>query len=241
MTGRRSLAVISGGLRQPSSTRLLADRLTAATVAALEERGLAVDVHVVEPRAHAHDIVNHLLTGFPPGPLKPSIDAVVNADGVIAVTPIFSGSYSGLFKSFVDVLEDGALAGMPVLIGATGGTARHSLALEHAMRPLFAYQRAIVLPTSVYAAPEDWAAGTATPAGGAFDPRAGSSGAGSSGAGSSGADPGGSVAGAPVGALAERIARAGRELAEQVAMRERPPAADPFALSTSFERLLAGD
>ena len=119
MTGRRSLAVISGGLRQPSSTRLLADRLTAATVAALEERGLAVDVHVVEPRAHAHDIVNHLLTGFPPGPLKPSIDAVVGADGVIAVTPIFSGSYSGLFKSFVDVLEDGALAGMPVLIGAT--------------------------------------------------------------------------------------------------------------------------
>jgi FMN reductase len=221
MTGRRSLAVISGGLRQPSSTRLLADRLTAATVAALEERGLAVDVHVVEPRAHAHDIVNHLLTGFPPGPLRPSIDAVVGADGVIAVTPIFSGSYSGLFKSFVDVLEDGALAGMPVLIGATGGTARHSLALEHAMRPLFAYQRAIVLPTSVYAAPEDWATGTA---------------GGSTGTTAAGAEPG-----APLGALADRIARAGRELAEQVALRERPPAADPFALSTSFERLLAGD
>jgi FMN reductase len=229
MTGRRSLAVVSGGLRQPSSTRLLADRLTAATVAALEERGLAVDVHVVEPRAHAHDIVNHLLTGFPPGPLRPSIDAVVNADGLIAVTPIFSGSYSGLFKSFVDVLEDGALAGMPVLIGATGGTARHSLALEHAMRPLFAYQRAIVLPTSVYAAPEDWAAGTAASDG------AGS--AGLSGAGSPGSD----GTGAPVGALADRITRAGRELAEQVALRERPPAADPFALSTSFERLLAGD
>jgi FMN reductase len=220
VTGRRALAVVSGGLRQPSSTRLLADRLTAATVAALEERGLAVDVHVVEPRAHAHDIVNHLLTGFPPGPLRPSIDAVVNADGLIAVTPIFSGSYSGLFKSFVDVLEDGALAGMPVLIGATGGTARHSLALEHAMRPLFAYQRAIVLPTSVYAAPEDWAAGMPGSNGGA--PRSGG-------------------AAAPVGALADRIARAGRELAEQVALRERPQAADPFALSTSFERLLAGD
>ena len=236
MTGRRSLAVISGGLRQPSSTRLLADRLTAATVAALEERGLAVDVHVVEPRAHAHDIVNHLLTGFPPGPLRPSIDAVVNADGLIAVTPIFSGSYSGLFKSFVDVLEDGALAGMPVLIGATGGTARHSLALEHAMRPLFAYQRAIVLPTSVYAAPEDWAAGTGPAAGnGTAAARAGTAAAGN------GAPAGGALPGAPVGALADRIARAGRELAAQVAGRERPPAADPFALSTSFERMLAGD
>lgn len=240
MTGRRSLAVVSGGLRQPSSTRLLADRLTAATVAALEERGFAVDVHVVEPRAHAHDIVNHLLTGFPPGPLKPSIDAVVNADGLIAVTPIFSGSYSGLFKSFVDVLEDGALAGMPVLIGATGGTARHSLALEHAMRPLFAYQRAIVLPTSVYAAPEDWAAGTPASDGtrapglpGAGSPRL----PGLPDAGSPGSD----GTGAPVGALADRITRAGRELAEQVALRERPPATDPFALSTSFERLLAGD
>jgi FMN reductase len=232
MTGRRSLAVISGGLRQPSSTRLLADRLTAATVAALEERGFAVDLHVVEPRAHAHDIVNHLLTGFPPGPLKPSIDAVVNADGLIAVTPIFSGSYSGLFKSFVDVLEDGALAGMPVLIGATGGTARHSLALEHAMRPLFAYQRAIVLPTSVYAAPEDWAAGTPASDGARAPGLPGLPDAGS---------PGSDGTGAPVGALADRITRAGRELAEQVALRERPPSADPFALSTSFERLLAGD
>ena len=202
----------------------------------------------MELRAHAHDIVNHLLTGFPPGPLKPSIDAVVDADGLIAVTPIFSASYSGLFKSFVDVLDDGALAGKPVLIGATGGTARHSLALEHAMRPLFAYQRAVVLPTSVYAAPEDWAAGTPASDGARAAGLPGLSDAGSPGlpdAGSRGlpdaGSPGSDGTGAPVGALADRITRAGRELAEQVALRERPPAADPFALSTSFERLLAGD
>jgi FMN reductase len=202
MTERRALAVLSGGLRQPSSTRLLADRLAASTVSSLEGRGFAVDVTVIEPRDHAHDLVNNLLTGFPSAALKPVLDSVVDADGLIAVTPIFSGSYSGLFKSFVDVLEDGALAGMPVLIGATGGTARHSLALEHAVRPLFTYQRALVVPTSVYAAPEDWAGDAA---------------------------------------LTDRVARAAAELAEQMAARSRGPAPDPFALTTSFERLLAGE
>ena len=82
---------------------------------------------------------------------------VADADAVIAVTPIFRASFSGLFKSFFDVLETDALVGKPVLIGATGGTARHSLALEYALRPLFTYLQAIVVPTAVFAAPEDWA------------------------------------------------------------------------------------
>ena len=84
---------------------------------------------------------------------------MVGADGLIAVTPIFSASYSGLFKTFFDVLDKDALDGKPVLLGATAGTARHSLALEHAMRPLFAYLRAAVVPTAVFAASEDWAGG----------------------------------------------------------------------------------
>jgi FMN reductase len=72
------------------------------------------------------------------------------------VTPIFNASYSGLFKMFFDVLDAGSLVGKPVLVAATGGTARHSLALEHALRPLFAYLRSIVVPTGVFAASEDW-------------------------------------------------------------------------------------
>ena len=86
---------------------------------------------------------------------------VVGADGLIAVTPIFSASYNGLFKLFFDSLEDGVLTGKPTLIGATGGTGRHSLALEYAVRPLFAYLRGVVVPTAVFAAPEDWAGGAA--------------------------------------------------------------------------------
>ena len=69
---------------------------------------------------------------------------------------MFSASYSGLFKTFVDVLEPGILDGKPVLIAATGGTARHSLVLDHALRPLFSYLHAVVVPTGVFAASEDF-------------------------------------------------------------------------------------
>ena len=155
--GTRTIAVVSAGLSTPSSTRLLADRLTAATVAALSERGVPVTVEVVELREHARDLADDLVTGFANEPLQAAVDTVVGADAVIAVTPIFSASYSGLFKTFVDVLDKDALAGTPVLLGATAGTARHSLALEHALRPLFAYLRATVVPTAVFAASEDWA------------------------------------------------------------------------------------
>lgn len=152
------LAVVAAGLSVPSSTRLLADRLADATARQLRDAGREVDVQVVELRELARDIADNLVTGFPPPALRDAVRAVEEADAVIAVTPIFSASYSGLFKSFVDVLDKDALTGKPVLIAATGGTARHSLALEHAMRPLFSYLRAAVVPTAVYAASEDWGA-----------------------------------------------------------------------------------
>ena len=153
----RTIAVVSAGLSTPSSTRLLADRLTAATVAALADRGITAMVEVVELRAHARDLADNLLTGFANTPLRAAVDTVVGADAVIAVTPIFSASYSGLFKTFFDVVDKDALAGTPVLLGATAGTARHSLAREHALRPLFAYLRAVAAPTAVFAAADDWA------------------------------------------------------------------------------------
>lgn len=160
----KTLAVVSAGLSQPSSTRLLADRLTEATTRELAARGVDVHVEVVELRDHAHAITDHLLTGFAPEPLAGALEAVTSADGLVAVTPLFSASYSGLFKSFFDVLDRTALVGTPVLLGATGGTARHSLALEHAVRPLFSYLRALTVPTAVFAASEDW--GSTAEAGG---------------------------------------------------------------------------
>ncbi|AUA15840.1 MULTISPECIES: FMN reductase [Streptomyces] len=150
------LAVVSAGLSTPSATRLLADRLADATRRQLADENREVEVQVVEVRDLAVDIANHLVTGFPAPPLAEAIETVTAADGLIAVTPVFSASYSGLFKSFFDVIDNDALTGKPVLAGATGGTARHSLVLEHALRPLFAYLRTVVVPTAVYAASEDW-------------------------------------------------------------------------------------
>ncbi|GAA2637039.1 FMN reductase [Paractinoplanes durhamensis] len=158
---QRSLAVVSAGLSQPSSTRLLADQLAAAAVTAAAASGIQLTVTVIELRDLAHDIANNLLTGFPPAALKEALSAVEAADGLIAVTPIFTASYSGLFKSFFDVLDKDALADKPVVIAATAGTARHSLSLEHALRPLFAYLRAAIIPTSVFAASDDWGADSA--------------------------------------------------------------------------------
>ncbi len=206
MTDSRKIVVVSAGLSQPSSTRLLADRLAQATAARLADDGLTAEVQVIELRDLAQDITNNLLTGFAAPRLAAAIEQLAASDGAIFVTPIFTTSYSGLFKSFIDVLDPDALTGLPVLLGATGGTERHSLALEYAMRPLFSYLHAVVAPTTVYAASADW---------------------GSTGDASSFRDAGG---------LPERIDRAAGELAALLVRdgdrSER--VRDPFALPTGF-------
>jgi len=150
------LVVVSGGLREPSSTRLLADRLTAAVVADLRREGVEASAEIVELRPLGHAVMDAMLTGFPGGALADAVERLRDADGLIAVTPSFNASYSGLFKSFFDVLPEETLSAMPVLIAATGGTERHSLVLEHALRPMFSYLEAVVSPTGVYAATEDF-------------------------------------------------------------------------------------
>jgi len=152
----KKIAVVTAGLSQPSSSRLLADRLAEATVRALAVNGVDAEVEVTELRDVAHDITNNLLTGFAPPALAEVVRSVTASDGLIAVTPIFTTSYSGLFKSFVDVLDPDSLADLPVLLGATGGTERHSLALDYSIRPLFTYLHARPVSTAVYAASADW-------------------------------------------------------------------------------------
>lgn len=150
------LTVVSAGLSSPSTTRLLADQLAGAARKALSEQGQTVQVKVVELRNLAHDLADALLTGFAPDALAAAQADVVQADALVAVTPVFSASYSGLFKTFFDVLEKEALVGKPIMMGATAGTARHSLVLEHALRPLFSYLKATPVPTAVFAASEDF-------------------------------------------------------------------------------------
>ena len=205
----RSLAVVSAGLRDPSSTSLLADRIAEATVEALRERGVTVAVHVVDLRRLANDLTAMLLTGVASPAVRGALDTVASADGVIAVTPIFSGSYNGLFKTFFDVLGEDALAGAPVLLGATAGSARHSLAIDHGLRPLFAYLRAVVVPSGVFASTDDFGHSSGVRAGDDDIPP-----------------------------LADRVARGARELADVMLSSPPRTPADPFALTKDFEDLL---
>lgn len=150
------LVVVSAGTSVPSSTRMLADQLDSATREALGRHGQEVNVTVLEVRELAHEVVDATFTRFPGEKLGAAVDAIARADGVIAVTPTYNQSFSGLFKSLFDVIEPGTLAGVPVALGATGGTARHSLAIDYALRPMFAYLKADVVPTTVFAASEDF-------------------------------------------------------------------------------------
>ena len=152
----RRITVLSAGLGVPSSSRLLADQLAAAVTAKLAAAGYEVTIDVVELRELAVDIANNFVTGYAPPRLAEVIAGVEASDGIIAVTPVFSASYSGLFKSFIDVLDPKSLDGKAVLLGATGGTDRHQMVLDHAMRPLFSYLRTRTTATAVFAGPQDW-------------------------------------------------------------------------------------
>lgn len=152
----RRITVLSAGLGVPSSSRLLADQLAAAAERRLVDAGHDVRVDVVELRDLAVDIANNFVTGYAGPRLAEVIAGVEASDGIIAVSPVFSASYSGLFKSFIDVLDPKSLDGKAVLLGATGGTDRHQMVLDYAMRPLFSYLRTRTAPTGVFAGPQDW-------------------------------------------------------------------------------------
>lgn len=147
------IVALSAGLGDPSTTRMLADRLASASGTAI---GGPASVEVVNLREFAHEITDAALTGFAAPRLQHVYDLVGEADALIVVVPTFKASYPGMFKSFVDALDNDALIGKVVLLGATGGTARHSLVIDFALRPLFAYLQAVIVPTGVFASPHDW-------------------------------------------------------------------------------------
>jgi FMN reductase len=150
------LAVISAGTSDPSSTRLLADRTAERATALAADRGHHVTVTTIDLRELATDVSNALVTQLVSARLKQAIAALRDADGVIAATPVYKAGPSGLFTSFLDVLDNDLLIGKPVVLAATAGTARHALVADDQVRPLFAYLRALTVPTSLFAATEDW-------------------------------------------------------------------------------------
>jgi FMN reductase len=151
-----NVAVVSAGTSDPSSTRMLADRTAASAVAIAEQRGEAVTVASIDLREIATDISSALVTQLISPKLQKAVDALAQADGVIASTPVYKAGPSGLFTSFFHVLDNDLLIGKPAVLAATAGTARHALVADDQMRPMFAYLRTLTVPTSLFAAPEDW-------------------------------------------------------------------------------------
>jgi len=150
------LVVVSAGTGDPSSTRLLADRIADRVAALASGRGRTVTLSVIELRELSADISSALVSQLIAPKLRQAIIALGEADGIIAATPVHKAGPSGLFTSFFGVLDNDLLIGKPVVLAATAGTARHALVPDDEMRPLFAYLRAMTVPTSVFAAPEDW-------------------------------------------------------------------------------------
>jgi FMN reductase len=210
----RSIVSISAGTSQPSTTRMLADRLSHSTASALAEQGIDAEVTTIDLRDLAEDALNAMLTGMRTGALDEAMEQVAGADGLVVTTPVYSASYSGLLKIFLDILDAGATDGTPVLLAATGGTSRHSLAIDHAMRPLMSYLRALPVATAVFAATDDWAS-----------------------AGEQGA---GERPGEGLGALPVRIARAAGELASAITARAPRQTQDEFAAVPDFGQMLRG-
>lgn len=153
---RFRLLVISAGTSDPSSTRLLADRIASRAAALAARRGKTVTVSVIELRELAADIASALTSQLVTPNLERAITALRQADGIVASTPVYQAGPSGLFTSFFQVLDNDLLIGKPVVLAATAGTARHALVADDQMRPLFAFLRTMAAPTSVFAAPEDW-------------------------------------------------------------------------------------
>jgi len=153
------VVLVSAGTGNPSSTRLLGDRVAQKTLDLLREAEAPATVSVIELGPLAVDIAKATVSGVNSADLQGAIERIAAADAVIAATPVYKAGISGLFKSFVDLLDNDLLVAKPILLAATAGSARHALVVDEQMRPLFAYMRALSLPTSVFATPEDWGAG----------------------------------------------------------------------------------
>lgn len=145
-----TLAVVVGGLSAESSTARLA-----TTIA--KEVG-ADDVITIQLRDYAHELTDMALTGMPGAHLREAFEAIARADGVIVAAPVYNAAPLGVATLFLQMLDDAMLCSMPVLIAGTGGTTRHSLALDTHIRPLISYLKGLPMPTTIFVATEDWGA-----------------------------------------------------------------------------------
>nr|WTB28375.1 NAD(P)H-dependent oxidoreductase [Streptomyces sp. NBC_00830]WTB35707.1 NAD(P)H-dependent oxidoreductase [Streptomyces sp. NBC_00830] len=151
-----TITVVNAGVSDPSSTRLLADRIAQKSIDALRDIGIAATVRSIDLGPLGVEIARSIVSGLPDPKVQDAIAQLAESDAIIAAAPVYKAGISGLFKSFADLIDNDLLIAKPVILAATGGSARHSMVVDDHLRPLFAFLRAIPMPTSLYAAPEDW-------------------------------------------------------------------------------------
>src|SRR5471032_1402735 len=151
MNKELKVVAVSGGCYRPSRSLTLASAL----VDALSEK-LVVKASIIELGDIAQAVGNALSRDQLPDSVKSHLVAIENADLLIVSSPVYRGSYPGLLKHLFDLVDINGLINTPVLLAATGGTERHSLVIEHHLRPLFSFFQSITLPIGVYASEADF-------------------------------------------------------------------------------------
>ncbi|WP_348789176.1 CE1759 family FMN reductase [Leifsonia sp. NPDC080035] len=150
------VAVVNAGVSDPSSTKMLSDRLALRVEANAQRDGRTVETVHIDLRDVLPELPGALASGHLGPKFTKAVEALASADGIIATAPVYKAGPSGLFSSFFQVIDNDLLIAKPVLLGATAGTARHALVVDEQMRSMFAFLRTMTTPTSVFASTEDW-------------------------------------------------------------------------------------
>ncbi len=146
------LVAVSGGLQRPSKAAALAEHLLDLIGDEVPSTQRLVELGQLAPQLAGAVWRSHL-----PDTVERELAAVEQADVLVVATPVFRGSYTGLFKHFFDFIHQDALIDKPVLLAATGGSERHALVIDHQLRPLFSFFQARTLPLGIYATDQDFA------------------------------------------------------------------------------------
>lgn len=152
----RHIAIVTAGVGEPSTTTELARGIALKTAEILKNSGIKSDIALIELKNLAGDIAIASISLKISPALQQALQAVQNSDAVVVASPVYKATYSGLFKSFWDIADPDIVLGLPLAVVATGGSERHALVPDTVMRSLFAFMRAVIVPTGIMAATGDW-------------------------------------------------------------------------------------
>jgi FMN reductase len=151
MTHKLKVVAVSGGLQRPSRTLALVEQLLEGLNAALPFEKRLIELGEIVPK-----FGSVLQRSQLPPEIEQALKDIESADLLLVASPIYRGSYAGLFKHFFDLVHHESLIDVPVLLAATGGSDRHALAIDHQLRPLFSFFQAHTLPIGVYATDKEF-------------------------------------------------------------------------------------